>query len=77
MPSLLSSPCCVLPLSCPLAFPHLPSPGERVRGLGAAQEGRSIPAGSCLAQPRIALGERGQGEVGAASGRGPRDPSGR
>lgn len=28
------------------------SPGEQVGGLGAAQEGRSIPAGSCLAQPR-------------------------
>lgn len=48
-------------------FPHLPSPGEQVGGLGAAQEGRSIPAGSCLALLRKALRERGQGEVPAVA----------
>lgn len=45
---------------------YLP-PASRSGVPGAAQEGRSIPAGSCLAQPRRALGARGQGEVQAVA----------
>lgn len=63
MPSLRSTPDCVLPPSRPFASLNLPSPGEQVGGLGAAQEGRSIPARFCLEQRLLALGERGQGEV--------------
>lgn len=48
---------------CQLLLRVYSSPGEQVGGLGAAQEGRSIPARFCLEQPRRALGERGQGQV--------------
>lgn len=52
---------------CQLLLRVYSSPGEQVGGLGAAQEGRSIPVRLCLEQPRRALRERGQGEVRAVS----------
>lgn len=67
MPSLPSAPDSVLPPSRPSVSLNLPSPDEQVGGLGAAQEGRSIPARFCPEQPRRALGERGQGEVRAVA----------
>lgn len=75
MPSLKSIPSCVLPPSCPLAFPHLPSPGEQVGGAWGRPGGQEHP--SRLLPGAAAESPRGKRAGRSAGGRGPRDPSGR
>lgn len=63
MPSAPVHPKLCLASFLPLRFPAPTFPGRAGGRAWDAQEGRSIPAGSCLALPRRALRERGQGEV--------------